>query len=131
MFSDNELRNYQVTYVDKPRSDSKRDLKVLISFHKIEFSNLSRGYYRVAKNVFMSTLPFLLYVKKVTTNPLIEDFEKVKEMAKLSLLKEIEDLKRNLILQAENSGTGIIDEAEGIGNKIRLLDRAISLLEKL
>ena len=131
MFSDNELNNYEVIYVDQQHSDSKRNLKLLISFNKIEFSSQTGEYHKVAKNIFMSTLPFLLYVKKVTTNPLIKEFETVKEKAKLALLKQIEDLKRNLLLQKENSGNDVIEEEESIGPKITLLNRAILVLEKL
>ncbi|MGC8561985.1 MAG: hypothetical protein ACP5NO_02140 [Thermoplasmata archaeon] len=131
MVSDSESRHYEVICVNKKYRVVNGELKLLISFHNIEFSNITKGYYRIAKNIFMSALPFLLYVKKVTTNPPNCDFETVKGRAKLVLLDEMKHRKRSLTLLSNLSEFDPADKNDRFSVKIKLLDQAISILEEL
>ncbi len=60
----------------------RENLKLLISFSKVKFDNSSVGYYRVARNIFISGLPYLLHFKNLSIGQVSGDFEKTKEIAK-------------------------------------------------
>ena len=66
-------------------------LKLLISFSKVKFDHSSVGYYKVARNTFISGLPYLLYFKNLSIGRVSDDFEETKEIAKKVLTKHIED----------------------------------------
>lgn len=100
-------------------------IKLLISFSKIEFSNSTEGYYRLTKDIYISGLPFLLYVRK----PKIDtDFESAKEKAKHVLLTRIEEEKYNLLSIDACLGKNECVQNEEMRSKVELLDQALSIL---
>lgn len=57
----------------------------------MKFDHSSVGYYKVARNSFISGLPYLLYFKNLSIGRVSDDFEETKEIAKKVLTKHIED----------------------------------------
>lgn len=131
MFSENLEKRYEVSYLNKKNPTVGNELKLLISFNKIEFSTITKGYYKLARNIFISALPFLLYVKKVTTRPVNLDFEAAKGKAMEVLQCEMQQKKMSLMSDNYMLEYSLADSFEVVKAKIDLLDQAISILGKL
>ena len=71
--------------VNRAAGRKRGNLKLLISFSKVKFDHSSVGYYRVARNIFISGLPYMLYFKNLSIGRVSDDFEKTKEIAKKRL----------------------------------------------
>ncbi len=71
--------------INRTAGRKRGNLKLLISFSKVKFDHSSVGYYRVARNIFISGLPYMLYFKNLSIGRVSDDFEKTKEIAKKRL----------------------------------------------
>lgn len=118
-------REIEVILENKTFSDKRAHMKLLISLHSIEFSDSSDGYYRLSKDIFISWLTFLLYIRKVSAGP---DFERAKARTKDILLGEIEQEKMNILENFTYSEIGDSPDIQEAYAKIDLLNRAISIL---
>jgi hypothetical protein len=121
------VRCYDVIQSNKIYRDTGSGIKLLISLHKIEFSNKTHGYYKLTTDIFVSGLTFLLYVRRVTAG---DDFEKAKVRAKRVLLEQIEEEKLNLISESVDTSLGTLPKAEEIREKVALLDQALSIFKE-
>jgi hypothetical protein len=121
------MRCYDVIQSNKVYKNTGSGIKLLISLHKIEFSNKTHGYYKLTTDIFVSGLTFLLYVRRVTAG---RDFENAKVRAKRVLLDQIEEEKLNLISDSVNTGLGNLSKVEEVREKVALLDQALSIFKE-
>jgi hypothetical protein len=121
------MRCYDVIQSNKVYKNTGSGIKLLISLHKIEFSNKTHGYYKLTTDIFVSGLTFLLYVRRVTAGG---DFENAKVRAKRVLLDQIEEEKLNLISDSVNTGLGNLSKVEEVREKVALLDQALSIFKE-
>ncbi len=112
--------------VNRAAGRKTENLKLLISFSKVKFDHSSVGYYRVARNIFISGLPYMLYFKNLSIGRVSDDFEKAKEIAKKVLIKHIED-RRERIKDLELICDGPT-ELRCIEIRLELLERALTIL---
>ena len=112
--------------VKRAAGRKRGNLKLLISFSKVKFDHSSVGYYRVAKNIFISGLPYMLYFKNLSIGRVSDDFEKTKEIAKKVLIKHIED-RMESIKDLELICDGPT-ELRCIGIRLELLERTLTIL---
>lgn len=127
MTSESGVQGVEVIESDKRYRNLSARLKLLISLNKVEFSYLSNGYYRVTRDIFVSGLPFLLYVRGVSVERVGSDFEVAKEKVKRALVHDLEVMKLNLVSSVSTNGKEGNQETEEVGIKIRLLDQGISI----
>ncbi len=121
-----EFRSYEVIESYKTYKNVGSELKLLISFSKIEFSHETNGYYELARDIFVSGIPYLLYVKNIVVDVVGKDFDIVKQRARTVLLEEMKEKKMDLI------STEVVNDSLQLKEtmtKVKLLERAISILK--
>ncbi len=109
--------------------DSPYELKLLISFHEIEFSHFSKGYYLLSRNVFVSGLVYLLYVKKVKIHLGEEDFEIAKKKAHDILIGDLKNTRKQIVAGKMYLANDCMENMSEAGTKVMLIDRALSILD--
>lgn len=130
MVYESEIGQYEVINANERYDNLEHNLKLLISFHKVEFSYVAKGYYRLTRDIFISGLPFLLYIKNVTLNKGNSNFEMAKEKARSVLLQEIEEQKISLTRSNRESLMERYTDSDETRTKVELLDQAMSILQK-